>query len=501
MSLRARIALLVGVTVLIATAIAGIGTAVSSRNLGRDRLDQELIADASRFSGTGFQLASQLQFAFDLRRATCAEDLESLAHAEEGPIELNGPRLLEERPGGGFFVVRGRGERVQIPEFAAAMQRISADGLAFSACLTLPIDERDGAIALTGVGSSLRTVSIENERFRVLTQGYGDLGAVQFARGLEVTEDTMSGILARIIGFGLAGAVLAAGLGWFWAKRATLPVQQLSATAERVTRTHDLGERIELDRDDEIGALATSLNAMLTSLDTSREQQQRLVQDASHELRTPLTSMRTNVELLQRHAHLDDETRARVLADINAELKELTELTAELVESATEVSTTPGATTAVVLHEVVSECVERARRRHRRTIQLEILDGRPKMLDGSPDPVLINADPTLIARAVTNLINNAAKFSDETTVIDVSVSGAEVIVHDRGPGVADADMPHIFERFYRATTARSAPGSGLGLAIVEQIVSGHGGSVTASNRPGGGASIGFALPVATAQGE
>lgn len=485
MSLRARIALLVGVTVLIATAIAGVGTAITTRNVGRDRLDQELTTDASRFSATGAQLGNQLQFAFQLRQATCSESLDGLGE-DPDPILTRPERgSREDRSLGGLVVGRGR-DRLLIPEFAAAMQRISPEGVAFSACLTLPINDRDADIAATGVGTSLRTVSIEGERFRVLTEGYGNLGAVQFARDLELTEDTMNGLLVRIIAFGLVGAILAAMLGWFWAKRATLPVKQLSETAERVARTHDLGERIELDREDEIGTLATSLNSMLTSLDTSREQQQRLVQDASHELRTPLTSMRTNIELLQRHQNLDLDTQARVLADINTELAELTELAAELVESATEVSTTPGSLTPVVLSELVTECVERARRRHRREVGLE--------LSVTDDPLAVHADPTLIARAVTNLINNATKFTDDSTDIDVVVTNSSVVVNDRGPGIPDQDLPHIFERFYRATAARSAPGSGLGLAIVKQIVDGHGGEVTAINRDGGGASIGFVLP-------
>lgn len=505
MSLRARIALLVGVTVLIATAIAGIGTAISTRNVGRDRLDKELTADASLFSSGPQQVAARLQFAFEVRRATCSDEIEELDNTQgDGtePVADSGNRPGRQNPlnpndGGGNgdnsgVVLPRNGRPVVIPEFAAAMQRISPEGRATSACLTLPISERDAEIAATGVGTSFRTISIEGERFRMLTEGYGDLGAVQFARGLALTEDTMNGILGRIVFFGLIGAVLAAGLGWVFAKRATLPVQRLSATAQRVARTRDLGERIDLERDDEIGVLASSLNEMLASLDTSREQQQRLVQDASHELRTPLTSMRTNVEMLLRHDTLDAETRARILSDINTELAELSELTAELVESATEVATTPDAATPVVLAELVGECVDRARRRHRREFTLDTLDPG----DG---PSAVLGDPVLLSRAVTNLINNAAKFSEPPAPIEISVSGGSVTVHDRGAGIPEADLPHIFERFYRATAARSAPGSGLGLAIVHQIVTGHGGHVTAANRVGGGTSIGFVLPVSPAQ--
>ncbi len=96
---------------------------------------------------------------------------------------------------------------------------------------------------------------------------------------------------------------------------------------------------------------------------------------------------------------------------------------------------------------------------------------------------------------MTNLINNAVKFSDDSSDIDIAVSGGSVLVSDRGPGIPAADLPFIFDRFYRATTARAAPGSGLGLAIVKQIVEAHGGTVHAGNRVDGGAEVGFVLPV------
>ena len=138
--------------------------------------------------------------------------------------------------------------------------------------------------------------------------------------------------------------------------------------------------------------------------------------------------------------------------------------------------------------------MERAQRRHRRAVELEVLDA-------VDEPETVHGDPVLLARAVTNLVNNAAKFSDEGSPIEISVSNRHVTVHDRGPGIPESDLPHIFERFYRATVARSAPGSGLGLAIVEQIITGHGGHVTAVNREGGGASIGFVLPVSAAESD
>jgi len=472
MSLRTRIALLIGVTVLLASAIGGIGTSVSSRNVGRDTVDEALLADASPFStDRPRRLVAEVRFALEARRAACERDVDDGVADETEPA--------------------GNGRLRLLPEFASNLQVLSANGATNAACDPLPVSDQDRAIAEAGAGSAFRTVTIEGERFRVLTLGYTDLGAVQFARSLSITEDTLRNLILRSIGFGLLGAALASALGWIVAKRATEPLERLSETADRVAHTRDLGERIEVTSDNEVGALATSFNTMLTSLDTSREQQQRLVQDASHELRTPLTSMRTNVELLQRHHSIDDATRQEVLADINAELHELTMLTSELVESATEIPARMELTAEAQLAPIVQESVERARRRHRRTVNvIEV---------GNTD-LSIRADVALLDRAITNLVNNAVKFSERTTEIDVHVSSTAVTVLDRGVGIPEDDLPQIFERFYRATVARSAPGSGLGLAIVRQVVEGHGGTVSAANRDGGGAEIGFVLPDPTQAG-
>lgn len=467
MNLRTRIAVLVGATVLVATLIGGLGTAISSRSVGRDRVDRALVDDSLSFAGVRPRLDTILRFEFDARQATCEDnDTEPLG---DNPT----PREL------------GRRRLQFLPEFASNMQLVGPNGTVRAACQALPVTSADTAIASSGEGTNFRTATIEGERFRIYTKGYEDLGAVQYARSLEITDDTLRGLLLRSLMFGLLGAILGGTLGWLFAKRLTEPVKQLSAAAQRVAQTQDLGEKIEIDGDAEINALATSFNTMLSSLDTSREQQQRLVQDASHELRTPLTSMRTNVDLLQRHPMIDDETRQQVLADIGSELGELSELTAELVESATEVPTQLLVSTTIDLHDVAAECVDRARRRHRREISLNPIDETSTTVSG---------DVALLGRALTNLINNAVKFSDPATPIVVELTGSTLSVLDRGPGIPEDDLPRIFDRFFRATSARSAPGSGLGLSIVKQIVEGHGGAVSASNRADGGAKIGFSLP-------
>jgi len=482
MNLGTRIALLVGAAVLLATTIAGTGLAVSSRTVGRDVIDRDLDVAARGVAGPdGRPAAALVRAALNRRLERCDQPTQAPAGTRDhgrdrGSNDNDRDRKPPPRPA-----------RFQSPQLRSGLQLIQPDGTTTASCLSTftPVDE-EAMIAETGTGRFRRSVEIDGELYRVLTVGYGNLGAVQFAEEMQVVEDTTSGLVARIISFGLIGAVLAGAFGWLWARQATRPVRELSATAERVAATQDLGERIEVSGNDEISNLAKSFNSMLVSLETSRAQQHQLVQDASHELRTPLTSIRTNIDLLQRHPTMDDDTRATILNDIRAEVEELSGLSAELVESATEIDNSPSARIETDLESLVEGCVTRARRSHSRDIELSV-----------SNPAVVMVDPVAISRAVDNLIGNAAKFTPADREIVALVDASTVTVNDRGPGIPAEDLPSIFDRFYRATTARSEPGSGLGLSIVQQIVQAHDGEVFASNRPGGGASVGFTLPAAT----
>ena len=250
MNLRSRIAVLVAATVLLASAVGGIGAALTSQGVGRDRLDEQLLADVERFDRFNPGVGTQLQVTFEIRRTTC--ELERL----DAPLDDAGdddPSTVDRRP-------PTRGERLArfIPEFASSMQLIRSNGVIISGCLTLPVDETESAIASAGEGTVLRTVSIDGQRYRMITAGFGDIGAIQFARDLDLTEDTLRGLFVRITFFGAIGAVLAGLLGWYFAGRATDPIERLNEAADRVARTRDLGERIPVENTDEIGALASS---------------------------------------------------------------------------------------------------------------------------------------------------------------------------------------------------------------------------------------------------
>ena len=225
---------------------------------------------------------------------------------------------------------------------------------------------------------------------------------------------------------------------------------------------------------------------MLEALEQSRVQQQQLVRDAGHELRTPLTALRTNIELLARAGNLPDDQRRELLDAATFELRELSDLTAELVDLAADPEAVTEPAETVRLDELVERVIERFRRRTGREITL------------AATPATVKVRVASVERAVGNLIDNARKWSPDGGVIDITVDGANVRVEDRGPGIDAVDKERVFDRFYRAPAARTKPGSGLGLAIVKKVVEEHGGSVFVTDRSGGGTTVGFSLPVAGA---
>jgi len=280
----------------------------------------------------------------------------------------------------------------------------------------------------------------------------------------------------------LGGLVLAAILGYIAARTALRPVATLTGAAERVAETRDLATRIKVDRDDELGSLARSFNTMLDALERSAKAQRRLVADASHELRTPLAALRTNVELMRRADALDPRDRAELLQAILDGLEELTALVSDVVELARDEEP------SVLLEDVrLDEIVTRAATRaaaHWPHVRFDV----------DVEPAVVHGVPERLARAVANLLDNAGKYSPAGGTVEVRLRAGELTVRDHGPGIAEEDLPYIFDRFYRAPSARSMPGSGLGLAIVRQVVEGHGGTVAAANAPGGGTVVRLWLP-------
>ncbi len=306
-------------------------------------------------------------------------------------------------------------------------------------------------------------------------------GALQAAVPIGPTRDVLESMAKEIAGGALAVVLAASVVGWLLARCITRRLVRLARAAEEVSDDWRVARDVSVEGRDEVGRLAVSFNKMIGRLAASREAQERLVEDAAHELRTPLTSLSTNASVLRRVDELAPHARARLLDDVEGEMCELSHLVDELVELALSRNRDEAAEPV----ELASVARRAARRVYRRTGRLVQIDA-----DGS---VVLGRGQGL-ERAVGNLLENAAKFdSDGAEPITVRIHKGRTTVSDRGPGIAAADAARVFDRFYRADTARGLPGSGLGLAIVRDVAETHGGTVFAETRPGGGASVGFTV--------
>ena len=285
---------------------------------------------------------------------------------------------------------------------------------------------------------------------------------------------------ARILLVGGIAVALAALAGWLAARGLTRSLSTLTEAASEVSSTGRLDVDIKTGGRDEVGRLGAAFSTMLGALNRSREDQRRLVQDAGHELRTPLTSLRTNVDVLRRHTDLPADMKAKLLDDLDIEVAELSSLVEEVVAvgSGRNADEPP---THVSLVDVVESAVGRVSRRTGREIAV--------MADASS----VMAQRSAVERAITNLLDNAAKFDPTDLPISITVEQGRVAVRDHGPGIAPEDLDQVFDRFYRAVNARSQPGSGLGLSIVTEVALAHGGTTFAQNHPEGGAIVGFTL--------
>jgi two-component system, OmpR family, sensor histidine kinase MprB len=450
-SFRRRLTLLTAVAVAVAVLVAAVGAYIVVRGQLRAEVDSDL-----------------------RQRATAIADFVSQVPVEP-PVRLprpaGGNRLGG--PAGYIQFVRSDGETVRMPDDRVPLP-VSADAL---------------AVAQQQSDAFLTDAYVDGDHLRILTAPLSDGGAVQIARPL----DEIDQVLARIRllgGAAIAGGIaLAALLGWLATRTALSPIERLTDASEHVATTRDLTRRIDARGSDEIARLASSFNTMLdalehshAALDASLVAQRQLIADASHELRTPLTSVRTNIELLRDAPTMPAEQRHELLEDVSAQMTELTSLVADLIELARgdQPLVEPD---DVRFDQLVEEAVARARLH---TPQVTFVT--------SLEPTLVEGVPERLARAVRNLLDNAAKFSLPNGTVEVTLADGELRVRDHGPGVKPDDLPHIFDRFYRSAEARAVPGSGLGLAIVRQVTAAHGGTVSAESADGDGTCFVLALP-------
>ncbi|TDC69189.1 HAMP domain-containing histidine kinase [Actinomadura sp. GC306] len=354
-----------------------------------------------------------------------------------------------------------------------------------------PVSERAGRVA-QGASADLME-SDDSGGYLIYTLRAGG-GAVQVARATDDDSPITRFGLGMLL-IGLLCVVGGALVGRAVARAGLAPIDRLTTAAVRVAHTRDLDADIPDEGGGEIRRLIQSINDMLAALRDSRRAQRLLAEDAAHELKTPLTSLRLNVELLirlDRRGTLDSalptESRTRLLNDLGAQVAELSTLAAELTDLARG-DVSDESTELLDLADVVAAAATRARSR---VPDIEVA------LDVAS--VWVSGRPAALQRAVLNLIDNAGKWSpaDQPVQVRLRAEGASAVleVDDAGPGIDAADVPRVFDRFYRAGSARALPGSGLGLSIVQRVVDAHGGRATVARSARGGALLRVVLPAA-----
>ena len=450
MSLRARLSLALGGLAAAAVLIVGLTAYVTTEQSLRREVDRTLTAYGARINDRDGNFVRSLCGLLPSERALGERD------DDHGPIP--------EFPGSRVQCVDSLGRRI--------ITRTSGG---------LPVDDEVRRLATSGGEERFSVVRTSGGSYRVLTVPVAGGGAVMVGRSLREAESALAELRTRFLVIGLAVTALAALVGWLIATYVTRPLGRLTDAAARIAETGALEADLPPAGRDEVGRLSGAFATMIAALTRSRDQQQQLAQDAGHELRTPLTSLRANIDTLRRHPDMAGDTRDRVLGDLDSETRELTALTEELLDLVTD-RRDEEPPREVDLAGLLDRAVERSRRRNQHTITL----------DAEPCRVLVR--PALVLRAVGNLLENAAKFAPADSTIEVRMRDGVITVRDHGPGIPPADLPHVFDRFYRADAARSLPGSGLGLAIVAQVAADCGGRAEAANADGGGALMTLAIP-------
>ncbi|MGW1995351.1 ATP-binding protein [Embleya sp. NPDC001921] len=436
--LRARLALLTALAVALAVAAAAVTCWVLTRNQLREQMDRTLATTGTPFLNP---------------RGGPSSTIADICGRPAPPFQRG---LLT------YQVIRADG-------WSCTQLGTSTDPVA-----PVPVSADDKAVAAGGKQVTFHDATTKDgKHVRVMTQRVSRDTAVSVSRPLGEIESSLDSLAMWLVVVSAIGIVGAATLGLLVARAALKPVDRLTEAAEHVARTEDLDTVIPIAGKDEIARLGRSFNAMTASLKASRLRQQRLIADAGHELRTPLTSLRTNTDLLLRSEQtgrpIPTADKERLLHNVKAQLLELSDLVGDLLLLARpeQAPSAPPSTTAA-LHTAIERAVGRAR--------LRAPDAR---IEVDISPWFVRGEPASLERAVVNLLDNALKFggAEGAARVEVRLVDGELTVRDHGPGIAEADVPYVFERFWRAPAARGLPGSGLGLAIVARTTADAGGTV------------------------
>jgi two-component system, OmpR family, sensor histidine kinase MprB len=448
MSLRRRMVLFTAAAVALAVVLSAVACYLAVQSSMRARIDHQLQTQASLIAASSAR-------GYPIRRPHPAPG--------PGPFPVHLPQ-----PG-----LQSEGDLAVLSKSGALYQR-PGDRTRFT------VTAHDLAVARGRAKAYFRDGKVGNTPVRLYVAPAGKGRAVIAIQSLADLDNTLHDLAEILIAIAIAGIAIAGLLGLFVARAAAAPVHLLRQAAEHVRSTGDLSSRISVAGADDLGRLGQSFNDMLGALEDSQRAQRQLIADASHELRTPVATIRTNLEVLARNPDLPAEDRAPLLDDLIGESAELGTLVEDLLESARDSdSDVAEPFAAISLDTLVIAELERWGRRHPGAVLVPSLE-----------PATIRGRERRLRRALANLLDNAIKWSPPDAPIEVTVTtSATLIVRDHGPGFTAQDLPHIFDRFYRAPTARTIPGSGLGLSIVQKVAEEHDASVQAENAPGGGAIV------------
>ena len=319
------------------------------------------------------------------------------------------------------------------------------------------------------------------------------IGVLQAATSMAVVDTNRRDLVDAMILVAILSATLAGFASWYVLGRAFAPLETITETVEQINRADDLSRRIPYDEraDDEISSLVESFNQTLERLETLFTSQQRFIADVSHELRTPLTVIKGNVDLMRRMKKLDEES----LSSIDQEAGRLTRLVGGLLMLAQAESGKLTLTMAPVeLDVLVTEVFQEMRILAGGTVHIRM---------NEIDQIMVHGDRDRLKQVLLNLMGNAIQYTPPGGEVFLSMAKvgeqARIIIRDTGPGIPAEDLPHIFDRFYRAEKSRTrgkTTGFGLGLSIAHWIVEHHGGRIEVESKEGKGTTFAIWLPLA-----